>query len=227
MSVLDAPLTAAAGVVTALAGALDPVLGTAATAAAVVALTLAVRALLLPLSHAQIRGEQARARLLPLVRELRQRHRTDRPRLQREVAELYRREGTTPLAGCLPTLLQLPFVALLYRLFTAATLGGQPNLLLDASLFGVQLGTAWYQLVGAAAFATHSVFVALAALLALVVWWSVRRSTFPTAPAPAVLRLLPYGVVVAAGVLPLAAVLSLLVTITVTAVHRAVVLRPA
>jgi hypothetical protein len=54
--------------------------------------------------------------------------------------QLYRDEGASPFAGCLPMLIQAPIVGLLYSVFLHPTIGGHPNALLTESLFGVPLG---------------------------------------------------------------------------------------
>ena len=122
--------------VSGFAVALAPLAGDLATAAAIAAFTVAVRLVLLPLSYYAIRGQAAQARLAPQVMALRQRHARQPDRLQRELTELYRREGTGMFAGYLPMLLQLPFFAVMYRLFRLGTVGGQPNALLSHGLLG-------------------------------------------------------------------------------------------
>ena len=120
-----------------IAAILAPLAGGLATAAAIIAFTLLVRLLLLPLSYVavrgSVRGEVARARLQPRIAELRRRHRKDPQRLQAELAALYRAEGSGMFAGFLPLLLQLPVFSVLYRLFLDHSVGGAPNTLLSAA----------------------------------------------------------------------------------------------
>lgn len=101
----------------ALISLLTPATGALAGALAVVLVTLLVRAALIPAGVAQAKAEQTRARLAPRLRELQKRHRGDRERLQRATMELYRAEGASPFAGCLPLLIQAPIVGLLYSVF--------------------------------------------------------------------------------------------------------------
>ncbi|WP_137815391.1 YidC/Oxa1 family membrane protein insertase [Gandjariella thermophila] len=211
--------------VAALAGAVHPLLGGASTAAAIMLFTAAVRLLLHPLVRAQVRAERARAALQPEVDRLRRRHRDQPERLQRELVALHRRHGVPMFAGCLPTLLQLPFFSVTYRLFSSPTVGGVTNALLGHTLFGVPLGA---HLFGSLGGSGVLVFAGLAALLAVVaalssVW--LARTTPATAPAGRLLRLLPFGTVLAAAVLPLAAGLYLLTSTTWTLVERAALRR--
>lgn len=136
-AVLDAAHTA----FLALSHLIEPIAGSSATALAVVLVTLAVRAILIPVGVAQARAEQQRARLAPRLQALRTRYRTQPERLQRETMKLYSDEGVSPVAGCVPLLLQAPVVALVYSLFLTPTIAGHPNALLGEVLGGVPLGT--------------------------------------------------------------------------------------
>lgn len=66
-----------------LADLVQPVFHGSATAAAVVLLTLVVRAAVHPLSRAAARGQQARTRLAPRIAELRKEHHASPERLRR------------------------------------------------------------------------------------------------------------------------------------------------
>ncbi|MBO0773328.1 MAG: YidC/Oxa1 family membrane protein insertase, partial [Actinobacteria bacterium] len=175
MSALFAvPVSAAYHLVSALAALLAPLPAGLAAAAAVVLFTMAVRALLLPLSYYAFRGERARVRLAPQVQELYRQHGKQPERLRRELAALKAAEGTGMYAGCLPALVQLPFFSVVYRLFLSGTIGGSPNLLLRHRLLTVPLGSHW---LAAAPWSLHGlVFAALFLLLALVGWASARAA---------------------------------------------------
>jgi YidC/Oxa1 family membrane protein insertase len=216
LSVIDAPVVGAYHLVTML----TPIGG---AAVAIVLFTVAVRLVLLPLAVRQARGERTRSRLLPEIEKLRSRYGKDPQRLNRELSRLYAAEGATPFTGCLPTLAQLPFFMVMYRLFVSATIAGQQNVLLAHTLFGVPLGETWIGVLTVAGpFSPHALlFYGLMALLAAVAWWSARRLATPLA----LLRLLPYGTVVVAAFVPLAAGIYLLTTTAWTAAERAVLRR--
>ena len=116
-----APLDAAAGLaydlLARLSLALAPIDGGAATALAIVLFTAAIRLALVPLSRRQVRAQQAQARMLPQVRDLQRRYRTQPDRMRTELAELYRSAGTNPLGAILPGLLQAPVFLVLYHVF--------------------------------------------------------------------------------------------------------------
>jgi YidC/Oxa1 family membrane protein insertase len=84
---------------------------------AIIALTFLIRLAILPLSVKQIRSMRAMSSLQPQLKEIQERYKDDRERLQREMMDVYKRNGVNPFASCLPLLLQLPFfLAILYTL---------------------------------------------------------------------------------------------------------------
>jgi YidC/Oxa1 family membrane protein insertase len=233
-TLLGVVVGAAYHVVSAFAQVLAPLPAGLATAAAIVVCTLAVRLALLPLSYYAIRGQASQARLAPEIQALRQRHAGQPERLQRELAALYRREGTGMFAGYLPLLLQLPFLSVMYALFRSGTIGGQPNGLLSHDLFGAPLGSHWLSGAGPLS-AQGAVFLGLFALLAVAAWLAARiarklaarqaPAAQPATPGGAVgwlVRALPYTTLVIAAVMPLAAGLYLLTTTAWAAAERAV-----
>ncbi|RKT52983.1 YidC/Oxa1 family membrane protein insertase [Saccharothrix australiensis] len=195
--------------------------GIAAPALAIVLFTAVVRLLMHPLSRAAVRGEKARAALAPEVRALAEKHRADPLELQRRTAELYRANGTSMFAGCLPALVQVPFFMVMYRLVTT------PNPLLDGTLLGTPLGAHWLGV-----FDHTPVFLGLFAALTAVAFATSRwqaavaaRTGGPQPPFAKVLRLLPFGTVLIAAVLPLAAGVYLLTTTSWTLTERAFLYR--
>jgi YidC/Oxa1 family membrane protein insertase len=183
---LGVPVDAAYHVVSAFASILTPLLGGLAAAAAIVLFTMAIRLLILPLSYRAMRGLAAQARIAPRVQALRRQHADQPDRLQRELTRLYKSEGTSMLAGCLPLLLQWPFLSVMYLLFRSAKVGGVRNALLGHDLFSAPLGSHW--LGGAGPLSTQgAVFAGLFLLLAGIGWLSARvaRCIAPAAGSPA------------------------------------------
>lgn len=229
-SFLGVPVDAAYHLVSGLTGILTPALGGLAAVAAIVAFTMAVRLLLMPLSLRALRGQAAQARLAPQLVALRQRYGKQPERLQREMAALYKREGTSMFAGFAPLLLQWPFLSVMYLLFRSPTVGGTANTLLTHDLFGVPLGAHWLSGTGPLALASAQgvVFVGLFALLAGLCWLSARlgrlmaaQATGATAGSPGLLvRALPYVTVVIAAFAPLAAGIYLLTTLAWSLAER-------
>jgi YidC/Oxa1 family membrane protein insertase len=192
---LDGAVGAAYHLVTALVRGLEPLFAGGAAPAAIIVFTAGVRLLLLPLTLRQIRSARA--------------------------AALHPTEGASPLGGCLPALLQAPFFMVMYRLFGSSSVAGQPNALLSHGLFGVPLAD---RLLAGPLLGAHGlVFLGVLGLVAVVAWLSARR--LRRLGQPWLARLLPFGTVVAAAIVPLAAGLYLLTTTAWTALENAVLRR--
>jgi YidC/Oxa1 family membrane protein insertase len=179
---IDVPVDAAYHLVSALAGALAPLPGGLAAPAAIVLVTLAVRVLLLPLSYRAMRGMEAQARIAPQVQALRKRLAARPDRLRHDLAGLYRAEGTSMYAGCLPALAQWPVLSVLYLLFRSPRVGGAGNALLTHDLFGAPLGSHWLGGAGPLS-AQGAVFTGVFVLLAAIGWLSARLARRRAAPA--------------------------------------------
>ena len=57
------------------------------------------------------------SRVQPLLADLKEKHKSDPQRLQKETMKLYKEHGINPLGGCLPMLLQLPLLGALFIVF--------------------------------------------------------------------------------------------------------------
>ena len=176
-----------------LSGVLTPVLGGVAAVAAIIVFTMAVRAVLMPLSFRAMRGQAVQARLAPQLQALRTRYGKQPERLQRELTALYKREGTSLFAGITPLLLQWPLLSVVYILFRSPQVAGKPNTLLSHDLLGVPLGMHWLSGAGAASL-QGLVFLGVFAVLAALCWLSARlgrqmavaqAAVAPAAAAPA------------------------------------------
>jgi YidC/Oxa1 family membrane protein insertase len=81
----------------------------------IIALTITVRALLVPLTYKQIKGMRALQALQPQIKEIQEKYKNDRQRMQQEVMRFYQENKVNPLASCLPLILQLPIFFALFR----------------------------------------------------------------------------------------------------------------
>ncbi|MDR2987636.1 MAG: YidC/Oxa1 family membrane protein insertase [Nocardiopsaceae bacterium] len=236
-ALLGVPMGAAYHLVFGLATVLSPLFGSLAAATAIVVFTMAVRLILVPLSYRAMKGMDAQAKLAPQVRALRKKHSGQPEAFQRALAALYRAEGTSLYAGCLPILVQWPFFSVMYLVFRSPVIGGIHNALLSHDLFGAPLGS--YLLSGAGLFSAHgAVFAGLFLVLAVIGWVTARRAraladtgggaptTAGSMPA-ALTRFMPYITVAFAAFLPLASGLYLATTSAWTLAERVVMRRLA
>ncbi|MYS88466.1 MULTISPECIES: YidC/Oxa1 family membrane protein insertase [Streptomyces] len=226
-----------------LADLLQPLFGASAAAAAIVLFTALVRLLVHPLSRAAARGQKARTALQPKIAELRKKHGKNPEKLQRAVLELHAEEKVSPLAGCLPGLLQVPAFFLLYHLFSSETIGGRANVLLGHELFAAPLGGRWADALGEGGLlgGPGLVYAGLFVVVAGVAAFSYRLSKRMMAASPAlpaggeqvaglgaVTRVMPFMsffTLVTVAVVPLAAALYVVTSTTWSVVERAVLYR--
>lgn len=82
----------------------------------IIALTVVVRTLLIPLTYKQIKGMRALQALQPQIKEIQAKYKNDRQRMQQEMMRFYQENKVNPLASCLPLLLQLPIFFALFQL---------------------------------------------------------------------------------------------------------------
>ena len=95
---------------------------------AIILLTLAVRVLLHPLTHKQMVSMQKMQVLQPRMKMLQEKYKDDKETLNREIMNLYKENKVNPAAGCLPLLVQLPILILLFRLLMNYNFGSEPFL---------------------------------------------------------------------------------------------------
>jgi YidC/Oxa1 family membrane protein insertase len=83
----------------------------------IILLTFTVRIVILPLTFKGVKSMQRLQTLQPEIKQIQERFKDDRQRMNQEVMAFYQREKVNPLGSCLPLLLQIPFfIALFYLL---------------------------------------------------------------------------------------------------------------
>lgn len=87
---------------------------------AIIALTIIVRLIMFPIAQKQFASMAGMRAVQPKMKELQERYKDDKQKLQVEMLELYKREKVNPLAGCLPILLQIPIFFALYKVLLLA-----------------------------------------------------------------------------------------------------------
>lgn len=94
---------------------------------AIILLTLTVKAILFPLTHASYKSMAKMRAVAPRLQALKDQYGDDRMRMQQEMMSLYKKEKINPVGGCLPMLLQIPvFIGLYWALFASVELRGAP-----------------------------------------------------------------------------------------------------
>lgn len=85
----------------------------------IIIFTLLIRILIFPLSYFQIKSMGKQQALAPQLKELQKKYSSKdtetQRKLQEETQKLYSANGVNPLMGCLPLLVQMPFLFALYQ----------------------------------------------------------------------------------------------------------------
>jgi YidC/Oxa1 family membrane protein insertase len=83
----------------------------------IIALTICTRALLIPLTYKQLKGMRALQALQPRIKEIQEKYKNDKQRMQQEMMNFYKENKVNPFASCIPLIAQLPvFITLFYVL---------------------------------------------------------------------------------------------------------------
>ncbi|WP_287979709.1 membrane protein insertase YidC [Sphingomonas sp.] len=82
---------------------------------AIILLTVTIRGLMFPIAQRQFASMAKMRALQPKMKAIQDRYKDDKVVMQQKVMELYKTEKANPLAGCLPTLIQIPVFFALYK----------------------------------------------------------------------------------------------------------------
>jgi YidC/Oxa1 family membrane protein insertase len=104
---------------------------------AIILMTLIVRTALIPLFRRQIVSMKRTQLLQPELKELQKRLKGDRAKYSQAQMELYKERGVSPASGCLPMLLQLPLLLIIYQVISQGLTNPDPTAML--TVFGVQV----------------------------------------------------------------------------------------
>lgn len=82
---------------------------------AIIILTILIRLIMLPSSAKMLRSQKKMAELKPEIDALREKYKDDQKAVMAKTMELYRQNKINPAAGCLPMIIQMIVLVILYR----------------------------------------------------------------------------------------------------------------
>jgi len=82
---------------------------------AIIILTLLIKIVLWPLGNISYKSMKEMQKLQPKIKEIQERHKDDKGKMNQEVMALYKTYKVNPMSGCLPILVQLPVFLGLYK----------------------------------------------------------------------------------------------------------------
>ncbi len=96
-------------------------------AASIILLTIALRAMMYPLNAWSMKSSIKMQAIAPKVKLIQDKYKKDPRKAQMEVMNLYKESGINPMTGCIPMLLQMPFlIGMFYLLKSSFPLRGAP-----------------------------------------------------------------------------------------------------
>lgn len=98
---------------------------------AIIVLTLVVRGLVIPLYRRQLVSQRRMQLLQPEVKEIQRRYKGDANKARLAQQELFKERGINPLAGCLPLLLSMPLLFIMYSVIQNGLTNQDPRAMLS------------------------------------------------------------------------------------------------
>ncbi|MDQ7816498.1 MAG: membrane protein insertase YidC [Melioribacteraceae bacterium] len=86
----------------------------------IIAFSIIIKFALHPLTKQSLKSMKKMQLLQPKIAELKEKHKDDPQKVQKETMKLYSTYGINPMGGCLPMLLQMPILIALWSLFNVA-----------------------------------------------------------------------------------------------------------
>jgi YidC/Oxa1 family membrane protein insertase len=87
---------------------------------AIIILTIVTRLMFWPLAQKSYKSMSEMRKLAPLMKEIREKYKDDKARVNQETMALYKTYKINPVSGCLPMVVQLPVFFALYRMLYQA-----------------------------------------------------------------------------------------------------------
>ena len=100
-------------------------------AIAVLLFIVLIRLVLMPLDIKSKRGMMKMSKVNPQLEALRAKYKDDPQKLNKKMSELYKKEGVSPMSGCLPMLISLPLLFAMFAVIRDLANEGTVLLLLD------------------------------------------------------------------------------------------------
>jgi len=82
----------------------------------IIIITIIIRILFYPLNAKSMKSMKKMQEIQPKIKELRDKYKNDRQKMNEELMSLYKKYGVNPMGGCLPMLIQIPILFAFFRL---------------------------------------------------------------------------------------------------------------
>jgi len=82
---------------------------------AIILMTVIIRVILYPLMQKQMVSMREMQKIQPLMKAVQDKYKNDKERLNKELMALYKEHKVNPMSGCLPLIIQMPILILLFQ----------------------------------------------------------------------------------------------------------------
>ena len=108
-----------------------------------VVFTLLIKLILLPLDYKSRKSMRRMTRLQPQVAKLQKKYANDKEKLNQKSAELYRKEGINPMSGCLPMLVSMVILFIMFDAMRTVANTEMASQALGLLTTGTQTNESW------------------------------------------------------------------------------------
>jgi YidC/Oxa1 family membrane protein insertase len=82
-------------------------------------MTIVIKIILYPLTRKSFQSMRKMSSLQPKINEIKEKYKNDQQQMNKATQALYKKEGVSPMGGCLPMILQLPIFYALYTVLSS------------------------------------------------------------------------------------------------------------
>lgn len=108
-----------------------------------VVFTLLIKLVLLPLDYKSRKSMRRMTKLQPQIAKLQKKYANDKEKLNQKSAELYRREGVNPMSGCLPLLVSMAILWIMFAAMRTVANTEMASQALNLLTTGTQTNESW------------------------------------------------------------------------------------
>ena len=108
-----------------------------------VVFTLLIKLVLLPLDYKSRKSMRRMTKLQPQIAKLQKKYANDKEKLNQKSAELYRREGVNPMSGCLPLLVSMAILWIMFAAMRTVANTEMASQALNLLTTGTQANESW------------------------------------------------------------------------------------
>lgn len=108
-----------------------------------VVFTLLIKLILLPLDYKSRKSMRRMTKLQPQIAKLQKKYANDKEKLNQKSAELYRREGINPMSGCLPMLVSMVILFIMFAAMRTVANTEMASQALGLLTTGTQTNESW------------------------------------------------------------------------------------